>query len=141
MNKALHTKDIIKATKIGREALRFYEKTGLIKKPKKDHSGYREYSNGDIAKLQFIKMAQEVGFTLREIKMFLNLSKNKKHRRELVKKNINDKLTMISAKVDALVKMKKTLEELRIQAETIENETIYCPVLGKIDLYRENEVL
>lgn len=139
MNKPLRTNDIVKATKIGRETLRFYEKNGLIRKPKKSLSGYREYTLGDIQKIQFIKMSQEVGFTLQEVKVFLNLSKSKKLRRELVKQNLETKLDLVSTKIQVLLKMKSTLERLKSQAELIDNETIFCPILGKIDLYDEEE--
>jgi MerR family mercuric resistance operon transcriptional regulator len=49
------------------ESVRYYEKLGLMPVPKKNASGYRPYSEQDISCLVFIKHAQELGFSLKEI--------------------------------------------------------------------------
>lgn len=52
---------------IGIEALRFYERSGLLGKPLRSMSGYRLYDEGVLERLAFIKKAQTLGFSLDEI--------------------------------------------------------------------------
>ncbi len=48
------------------ETIRFYERRGLIERPPKGN-GYRVYSPGEVARIRFIKEAQQIGFSLSEI--------------------------------------------------------------------------
>jgi DNA-binding transcriptional MerR regulator len=59
--------DVSKKTGIGIEALRFYEKSGLLEKPSRTCSGYRVYGPQVLERLAFIKRAQALGFSLDEI--------------------------------------------------------------------------
>ncbi len=56
---------------IGIEALRFYERSGLLGKPVRSASGYRLYDEGVIERLSFIKKAQTLGFSLDEIRRII----------------------------------------------------------------------
>ena len=56
---------------IGVEALRFYEKSGLLDRPGRTYSGYRLYDESVLERLSFIKQAQILGFTLDEIKQLI----------------------------------------------------------------------
>ncbi|HEX8139598.1 MAG TPA: MerR family DNA-binding protein [Pyrinomonadaceae bacterium] len=60
--------DVSKQSGIGIEALRFYEKSGLLDKPSRTFSGYRVYGPEILERLAFIKRAQVLGFSLDEIK-------------------------------------------------------------------------
>jgi DNA-binding transcriptional MerR regulator len=55
------------------ETVRYYEKIGLMPKPKRKESRYRVYDESDLARLKFIFRAKQLGFTLKEIKELLNL--------------------------------------------------------------------
>ena len=63
--------EVSKQSGIGIEALRFYERSGLLGRPARTASGYRMYGSGVIARLAFIKRAQALGFTLDEIKQII----------------------------------------------------------------------
>lgn len=56
---------------IGIEALRFYERSGLLGKTVRSASGYRLYDEGVIERLSFIKKAQTLGFSLDEIRRII----------------------------------------------------------------------
>ncbi|HZH33967.1 MAG TPA: heavy metal-responsive transcriptional regulator [Pyrinomonadaceae bacterium] len=60
--------EVSKRSGIGIEALRFYEKSGLLDRPGRTYSGYRLYDESVLERLAFIKQAQILGFTLQEIK-------------------------------------------------------------------------
>ena len=49
------------------ETIRYYERRGLLETPPRTASGYRQYSSADLWRLQFIRRAKELGFTLAEI--------------------------------------------------------------------------
>ena len=58
---------------VGVETVRFYERQGLLEKPSRSESGYRQYPTEAVSRLHFIKKAKEVGFSLKEIKELLSL--------------------------------------------------------------------
>lgn len=70
--RTLRIGEVAKASGIGIETLRFYEKSGLLDRPSRTVSGYRVYDNGVLARLDFIKRAQLLGFSLDEIKRIID---------------------------------------------------------------------
>lgn len=63
--------EVAKLSGIGIEALRFYERSGLLGRPGRTHSGYRLYDHAVLQRLDFIKRAQVLGFSLDEIKQII----------------------------------------------------------------------
>lgn len=64
--------EVSKLSGIGIEALRFYERSGLLGNPTRSNSGYRLYDEGVLERLAFIKKAQTLGFSLDEIKRIIH---------------------------------------------------------------------
>ena len=58
---------------ISSQAVRFYERAGLLKEPSRTDSGYRQYGPGDLKRVRFIRQAKELGFTLTEIGSMLRM--------------------------------------------------------------------
>ena len=56
---------------VGVETVRFYQRRGLLSRPERGGSGFREYSEDDQWRLAFIRRAQQLGFTLGEIRDLL----------------------------------------------------------------------
>jgi DNA-binding transcriptional MerR regulator len=69
--RSLKIGEVSKLSGIGIEALRFYEKGGLLDRPTRTASGYRVYGRDVLERLAFIKRAQMLGFTLDEIKQII----------------------------------------------------------------------
>jgi len=67
---------LAKAADVNVETVRYYERRGLIAQPPKPTEGYRTYSRAALARILFIKRAQELGFTLEEIANFLKLGES-----------------------------------------------------------------
>ncbi len=63
--------EVAKLSGIGIEALRFYERSGLLGRPDRTQSGYRVYDEAVLQRLDFIKRAQLLGFSLDEIKRII----------------------------------------------------------------------
>ncbi len=55
------------------QALRFYEQAGLLPRPPRTESGYRIYSATDLRRVQLIRQAKKLGFSLDEVKRILRL--------------------------------------------------------------------
>jgi DNA-binding transcriptional MerR regulator len=68
---ALKIGEVSQLSGIGIEALRFYERSGLLGKPARTASGYRVYDRSVIERLAFIKKAQTLGFSLDEIRRII----------------------------------------------------------------------
>lgn len=65
--------DLAKLAGVKSDTIRFYEKRGLLPKPRRATSGYRSYDERSLKQLRFIKQAQSLGFSLDEIHRILNL--------------------------------------------------------------------
>lgn len=63
--------EVAKLSGIGIEALRFYERSGLLGRPGRTQSGYRVYDEAVLRRLDFIRRAQVLGFSLDEIKRII----------------------------------------------------------------------
>jgi len=68
---AMKIGEVSKLSGIGIEALRFYERSGLLGRPARTSSGYRLYDARVLDRLAFIKQAQVLGFALDEIKQII----------------------------------------------------------------------
>ncbi len=64
--------EVAKRSGIGIEALRFYERSGVLGRPGRTESGYRIYDTEVLERLDFIKRAQVLGFSLDEIRQIIS---------------------------------------------------------------------
>lgn len=64
---------LARAVGVNVETVRYYQRLGLVKEPVRPLAGYRIYSHESIERIRFIKRAQRVGFSLREIARLLEL--------------------------------------------------------------------
>lgn len=96
---------------VGVETIRFYQRKELIREPK-TQSGFRTYNEEDAQRIQFIKRAQDLGFTLSEIKELLELNTKPRMTCGTVKLKTTEKLKEIEKKINDLNRMKASLEKL-----------------------------
>ena len=106
---------LAKLAGVGAESLRFYEQQGLIEKPARNEAGYRIYDGGDLERLQFIRRAQDLGFSLQDIKQLLQLTGNIKTPRKTVRDFAEARLVVIRQKISDLQAMEKSLSRLVAQ--------------------------
>src|SRR5260370_14872775 len=97
---------------VGIETVRFYEREGLLAKAARSASGYRQFDEEVIARLQFIQRAKELGFTLNEVKELLSLRVEPDTSCEDVKARAATKIADIEDKIRTLQRMKKALFRL-----------------------------
>jgi MerR family transcriptional regulator, copper efflux regulator len=127
MKKPMRIGEVSKRSSVGIETIRYYEREGLLSEPERKPSGFRQYDENIIARLQFIRRAKELGFTLGEIRELLGLWFIKAkcaHVRQLA----NEKMRDVEAKIAALQQMKRSLRKL---IRTCENRDSMeaCPLL------------
>lgn len=96
---------------VGVETVRFYQRKELLREPKAT-SGFRTYSEEDAQRIAFIKRAQDLGFTLNEVKELLELNTKPRVTCGTVKTKTNAKIKEIEEKIADLNRMKASLEKL-----------------------------
>ena len=124
--------ELAKKCGVNIEALRYYEKRRLLDPPRRTSSGYRIYSNTDITRVHFIKNAQKLGFSLKEILELLRLQVDKEKSCERAMKRAQTKLEDIENKIKTLKVIKKALKELIQQCEETV-PTTSCPILSRFE--------
>lgn len=126
------TSELAKQGGINVESIRFYEKEGLLRKPPRTAGGYRVFSSDDVRRVRFIKRAQELGFSLREIKELLALSSEPGTDCADVRERAMAKLADIDRRIADLKQMKAALA--RVTATCGGRGTINgCPILGSLN--------
>jgi Hg(II)-responsive transcriptional regulator len=93
------------------QTLRYYERTGLLPKASRRPSGYRQYDPDTVRLLRFIKNAQQLGFTLRDISELIAFRKNAKCNSKVAALALA-KIEEIDQRVRRLTAMRKTLAGL-----------------------------
>ncbi len=124
--------EVASQSKVGIETIRYYEREGLLAEPQRKPSGYRQYDESVIARLQFIRRAKELGFTLAEIKELLGLWFEANTRCEHVRQRAGQKITDIEEKISSLQKMKRMLKKVICECES-RASIDDCPLLEGID--------
>src|SRR5882762_6805290 len=87
------------------ETIRYYEREGLIPAPPRKSSGHRAYQPGAARRLRFIKRAQELGFTLSEVRGLLMCRAEAAEDCSGVCKQAQEKLGEVRAKIRHLQAM------------------------------------
>ena len=110
------------------ETVRYYERRGLIDRPDKPTTGYRQYSNEVLHRLLFIRRAQTLGFKLDEIENLLFLSVG--HCTE-IQSLAKQKLDQVRDKVEDLQKLEAVLSDLVRQCgESVDKA--HCPIVDTL---------
>jgi DNA-binding transcriptional MerR regulator len=104
--------EVAARTGLSVEALRFYERQGLLGRPGRTGSGYRAYDAAVLDRLAFIKRAQAVGFSLAEIKEILAMRAEGRSPCHHVRALARHKLTELDERLRALRRYRRELAEL-----------------------------
>ena len=97
---------------INLETVRYYERRGLLPKPPRTASGYRLFPADAALRLRFIRRAQELGFSLKEIRELLALRVSPTTTSAEIRKRTEVKIADIEQKIKSLESMRKSLRKL-----------------------------
>jgi MerR family copper efflux transcriptional regulator len=114
------------------ETVRYYERRGLLPKPPRSASGYRLFPSDAARRLRFIRRAQELGFSLKEIRELLSLRVSRTTTSKDIRARAEAKIADIDAKIGSLESMKKTLRKLTNVCEGCV-PVAKCPILECLD--------
>jgi DNA-binding transcriptional MerR regulator len=117
---------LAKRAGVGIDTVRYYERSGLIAPRARLASGYRRYGALEVARLRFIRRAQALGFTLKEVRELLALSAQRDVAR--VKRTAQAKLTDVNERISALERVRDGLSTL-IEACPGHGRAADCPIL------------
>ncbi len=115
--------ELSKETGVTPHTIRYYEKFGLIKGKRKDEvksNNYFHYDDEVVYKLELIRDAKAVGFTLSEIKHLIDAWYNKKFTIAKKLAILDEKLVTIDERINQLIEMKKLLSDFK--KEVIETD-------------------
>ena len=98
---------------VGVETIRFYERKGLIEQPQRPRDGgYRVYPEETAHRIRFIRQAQELGFSLREVQDLLSLRADPESDSADVRERAAAKLAEVKRKITELERIRAALEDL-----------------------------
>lgn len=117
---------------VGVETVRFYEREGLLEEPARRSSGYRQYPEEAIKQIRFIKRAQQLGFSLKEIAELLTLRVDGQTSCEQVKERAAAKLGEVERKMVELQRMRQALLQVASLC-TEEGPKGRCPMLDALE--------
>ena len=123
------------------DTIRFYEKQGLIAKPSRSEGGFRLYTEAAIERLSFVSRAQTLGFSLEEIRELLVLRNAGGEACSHVHDLLDQKLTVIHAKITELRRLERHLKEAKGRCDReLATECVgSCPVIEEITRSRKEE--
>lgn len=123
---------VAEAAEVGVETVRFYQRQGLIEAPPRQGTRHRRYSQEIVARIRFIRRAQNLGFSLKEVEELMALRVARGTDKAVIKARAQAKVDEIEVKMRDLQRMRDTLMKLIGSCEgagTLDD----CPILEAFD--------
>lgn len=112
---------------VSAKMIRYYEEIGLIPKPPRRDSGYRDYGEADVHRLRFVHRARELGFSIERIRDLLRLWHDQKRPSREVKKVAEEHIAELEGQIARMHGLLSTLKHLARSCEG--NSRPHCPIL------------
>ena len=121
------------------EAIRYYERRGLLPHPQRAANGYRVYTQEHLHRVDFIKNAQSLGFSLDEIREVLELRNSEDSTCEHVAGLLRAKIEAVDEQIKGLKAFRRDLgKSLRACESTVpSHDADCCPVIERLDAGRK----
>ena len=129
--------EVAKSAGVGVETVRFCERKHLITQPRRPVSGRRRSHEETARRIRFIRRAQELGFSLSEVKELLALRLDPRRSCSEVKAEAETKIAANDERIKSLRRMRKSLLALTKSCSG-EGPTSACPILEMIDSDERN---
>lgn len=113
------------------DTIRYYERQRLLPEPLRSASGYRRYGQDDLLRLNFIKRAKGLGFTLDEIRDLLGLSDARATDMASVKAAATGKLALVESRIEELGRVRDALK-LLVDACPGHGALSECPIMAAL---------
>ena len=122
--------EVARLAGVGVETVRFYEREGLIVQPGREEGRVRRYPSGTVVRLQFIRRAKDLGFSLEEIRELLQLGENPETACSDVRARAEEKIRAIDEKLVGLTRVRAALVKLTAACGEARSGT--CPILDAL---------
>lgn len=132
MDRTLTIGQVAKQAGVNIQTIRYYEREGYLRPAGYRESGYRLYRDDAVRRLLFIKNAQKLGFTLKEINQLLKLRVSRNAGCGAVRARAQVHLTDVHAKIRRLQAIERILGEL-VRICQKRGTTDHCPILKSIE--------
>jgi len=111
--------------------LRHYEQIGLLPAAGRSANGYRQYGEDDLRRLNFIKHARDMGFSLEEVGQLLGLWQDRQRASAEVKALALTHIDQLNRKIAELTSLRDTLSDLAGSCQGDERPD--CPILKELE--------
>lgn len=120
---------VAKKTCLSVDAIRFYERNGLLPRPPRTQGGFRTYGENDVETLAFVRRVQGLGFKLSEVRALLSLRGNRLQPCAPVRRRLQEKLVDVQRKLTDLHKLEHELQlALRSCNRELRKRPAHCPI-------------
>lgn len=118
-----------KAAEVNVETIRFYQRKGLLLEPEKPYGGIRRYGAADVARVKFVKSAQQLGFSLDEVAQLLKLEDGThcSEAAELASLRLVD----VRKRLAKLMRIESALSKLVSECSTSRGQ-VSCPLIAAL---------
>jgi len=120
---------LAKAAGVNVETIRYYQRRGLIHEPHKPPGGHRRYPALTLEQISFIRRAQNLGFSLAEVKSLLDLSEGLDHR--ATRLIAESKVASLELHIGHLQKMRRQLKVLIAKSRNAKGRK-FCPIIAAL---------
>jgi MerR family copper efflux transcriptional regulator len=127
----MHIGGVAKKIGLTPDTIRFYERTALLPRPSRTVGGFRQYADTDVDTLRFIRQAQGLGFTLKEVRELLALRGSRLQPCAPVHLRLQTKLLQVRRKLRDLRTLQHELRAaLRTCKKELRRQNSRCPLLS-----------
>ena len=129
---ALSSGDLAREAGVNIQTLRYYERRGLLRAPERSEGGHRQYPAESIRLIRFIKRAQDLGFTLKEVEELVVLRSAPRRECSRVQRLALAKLADVDEKIGRLRAIRRAISTL-LESCASRGKALDCPILEALD--------
>jgi len=123
---------VAKEAGVNVQTVLYYERRGLLPMPSRTTNGYRIFNDASVRRIRFIKRAQQLGFTLKQIMALLTLQSDRNASCAEVSSMAASHLEDIETKIHDLERMRKALMPL-VDACPKKGTLKACPIMDSLE--------
>ena len=122
--------DFAKRSGVSAKTIRYYETVGLLPEPTRRANGYRDYDEGDLERLIFVRRCRELQIPLNQLKKLVSVQADPRASCADVDQIIHDKLAKVRALQRELALLEETLGQLSLACH--HNQIRDCAILRRL---------
>lgn len=111
------------------ETIRYYQRLGLVAQPARPAGGVRRYDERTVARLRFIRRAQQLGFSLDEVRQLLRLEHGGQC--EATRRLAEARLAQVETRIALLARMRRELRRLIADCTGV-GRAPHCPIIDAL---------